>query len=83
MATASLTGAQATPDAQYLVFTTTADLTPDDTSSAAQAFRYDAQSGELIRVSIGQNDFNAKGPTRRLRRRQSRPRSWKPALRAK
>jgi hypothetical protein len=62
--TASLAaGAQATPSGRYLVFTTAADLTPDDTSTVAQAFRFDAQSGELIRVSIGQNGFNANGNT--------------------
>ena len=55
--------AQATPDGRYLVFTTTADLTSDDTSTAAQAFRYDAQTGELIRVSVGQGGFNNDGNT--------------------
>ena len=60
---ASPTEAQATPDGRYLVFTTTADVTLDDTSTAAQAFRYDAQSGELIRVSVGQNGFNSDGNT--------------------
>jgi hypothetical protein len=45
--------AQATPDGRYLVFTTTADLTSGDTSTAAQAFRYDAQTSELVRVSVG------------------------------
>jgi len=55
--------AQATPDGRYLVFTTTADVTLDDTSTSAQAFRYDAQSGELIRVSVGQNGFNSNGNT--------------------
>ncbi|MGO9322461.1 MAG: hypothetical protein ACLQBY_16915 [Solirubrobacteraceae bacterium] len=55
--------AQATPDGHYLVFTTTADLTSGDTSTAAQAFRYDAQTGELIRVSVGQGGFNNDGNT--------------------
>jgi sugar lactone lactonase YvrE len=57
------TEAQATPDGGYLVFTTTADLTAGDTSTAAQAFRYDAQTGELIRVSIGQEGFEDNGNT--------------------
>ena len=55
--------AQATPDGRYLVFTTTADVTLDDTSTVAQAFRYDALTGELIRVSIGQAGFNSDGNT--------------------
>jgi DNA-binding beta-propeller fold protein YncE len=55
--------AQATPDGRYLVFTTTADVTLDDTSTVAQAFRYDAQTGELIRVSVGQGGFNSDGNT--------------------
>jgi hypothetical protein len=60
---ASPSEAQATPDGRYLVFTTTADATLDDTSTVAQAFRYDAQSGELIRVSVGQGGFNSNGNT--------------------
>jgi DNA-binding beta-propeller fold protein YncE len=55
--------AQATPDGRYLVFTTTTDLTLDDTSTVAQAFRYDAQTGELSRISTGQNGFNDDGNT--------------------
>lgn len=47
---------EATPDGQFLVFTSGADLTSDDTSSEAapQIFEYDAVSGSLTRVSIGQ-----------------------------
>jgi hypothetical protein len=55
--------AQATPDGRYLVFTTTADLTSDDKSTVTQVFRYDAQSGELVRVSAGQDGFNNDGNT--------------------
>ncbi len=55
--------AEATPDGDCLVFTTTADLTSDDTSTAAQAFRYDAITDELIRISVGQNGFNQDGNT--------------------
>ena len=60
---ASPTEFQATPDGDYLVFTTTADLTPDDTSAVAQAFRYEALTGELIRISVGQNGFANDGNT--------------------
>jgi streptogramin lyase len=55
--------AEATPDGEYLVFTTTADLTSDDTSTAAQAFRYDAITDQLIRISVGQNGSNQDGNT--------------------
>jgi hypothetical protein len=55
--------ATATPDGRFLVFTSVADLAPDDTSTAQQVFRYDAQSGQLLRVSIGQSGFNDNGNT--------------------
>jgi hypothetical protein len=47
--------AQVTPDGDFFVFSTATDLTaPEDTSTVGQTFRYDAQTGELTRVSIGQ-----------------------------
>jgi hypothetical protein len=58
---------QTTPDGRFLVFTSHADLTPDDSSEAAQVFRYDAQAAELKRISIGEHglaeDGNAAGPS--------------------
>jgi hypothetical protein len=54
-------GADVTPDGRFLVFTSDRDLTPDDTSGADQVFEYDAQSGALARVSIGQDGFNHDG----------------------
>jgi hypothetical protein len=56
-------GAQATPDGGYLVFGDHAKLTPGDTSTASQVFRFDAQTGEVIRVSVGQGGFNDNGNT--------------------
>jgi sugar lactone lactonase YvrE len=55
--------ANVTPDGRFLVFTSHADLTPDDTSTtgAAQVFRYDAQTGELVRISIGERGYNDNG----------------------
>jgi len=54
--------AQATPDGRFLVFSTATDLTaPEDTSTVAQMFRYDAETGELARISIGQQGFNDNG----------------------
>jgi hypothetical protein len=55
--------AQATPDGEQLVFTSSADLTPDDTSTVAQLFLYEAQHETLIRVSKGQDGFNDDGNT--------------------
>jgi Tol biopolymer transport system component len=56
-------GATVTPDGRFLAFTSSADLTPGDTSTARQVFEYDAQTGELARVSIGQDGFNENGNT--------------------
>ncbi len=52
-----------TPDGRYLVFVSHSDLTVDDSSAsgAYQVFRYDAQTGDLIRISIGNNGFNDNG----------------------
>lgn len=55
--------ANVTPDGRFLVFESHGALTPDDSSSsgARQIFRYDAQSGELVRVSVGQDGFDDNG----------------------
>jgi hypothetical protein len=55
--------ANVTPDGRFLVFTSFGRLTADDTSSASarQVFRYDAQTGVLVRVSIGNDGFNDNG----------------------
>jgi hypothetical protein len=56
--------AQATPDGRFLAFSSATDLTaPEDTSTVTQIFRYDVETSELARVSIGQNGFNANGNT--------------------
>jgi hypothetical protein len=52
---------QTTPDGRFLVFTSRRDLTPDDTTAAQQVFEYDAQTGELTRVSIGEHGYNHNG----------------------
>jgi DNA-binding beta-propeller fold protein YncE len=53
--------ANVTPDGRFLLFSSTAHLTPDDHASTRQIFRYDAQSGALDRVSIGERGFNDNG----------------------
>jgi hypothetical protein len=52
-----------TPDGRFLVFTSHAALTADAAGSlgAAQVYRYDAQSGSLVRLSIGERGFNDNG----------------------
>ena len=50
-----------TPDGRFLVFTSFRDLTPDDTSTVQQVFEYDAQTGGLVRVSVGEDGFNHNG----------------------
>ncbi len=53
-----------TPDGRFLVFTSTTEhLTPDDTSTAAQVFEYDAETGSLTRISIGRDGYNDNGNT--------------------
>ena len=60
--------AQATPDGAFLVFTTLAHLTADDTSGplVPQVFLYTAQTGVLARVAVGDGgsggDGNADAP---------------------
>lgn len=55
--------ANVTPDGRYLVFESHNELTPDDSrvDEAAQIFRYDVQTGELIRISAGERGFNDNG----------------------
>jgi DNA-binding beta-propeller fold protein YncE len=55
--------ANVTPDGRFMVFPGHGDLTADDTSrsGAAQVFRYDAQTGALNRVSIGNEGFDDDG----------------------
>jgi hypothetical protein len=52
-----------TPDGRYLVFSTYAQLTPDDQNQARDVYRYDAQTETLIRVSTGHEaqDQNGNG----------------------
>lgn len=54
---------QATPDGRFVVFPSYGDLTADDTSTARQVFQYDAQTGGLVRVSVGQDGFDNNGNT--------------------
>jgi len=55
--------ANVTPEGRFLVFPSHGRLTADDTSvsGAQQVFRYDADSGALVRISVGNNGFNDNG----------------------
>jgi hypothetical protein len=58
----SFVDANVTPDGRFLVFASKRELTPDDTSAGLkQVFEYDAQTGALVRVSIGQEGFDHDG----------------------
>ncbi len=48
-------------DGRFLVFSTFAQLTAGDTDAAQDVYRYDAATGVLQRVSIGENGFDANG----------------------
>jgi hypothetical protein len=54
---------QVTPDGRFLVFQSTADLTPDQEGriEAGQVFEYDAQTETLTRVSHGQEGYDEDG----------------------
>ncbi len=53
--------AQTTPDGRFLVFTTRARLTSDDTDTAADVYRYDAETGEIVLVSVGEDGHDDNG----------------------
>jgi hypothetical protein len=57
---------QSTPDGRYLVFVTATQLVDTDTDAALDVYRYDAETGEMLRVSTNifgvagnGNDFGA------------------------
>jgi WD40-like Beta Propeller Repeat len=53
--------ANLTPDGRYLVFASTRALTADAAPGPAQVYRYDSQSEEMTRISVGQGGFNDNG----------------------
>jgi hypothetical protein len=46
---------------RFFVFTSSARITPEDTGSAQQVFEYDADSGRLARVSVGEAGYDENG----------------------
>jgi hypothetical protein len=55
--------ANVSPDGRFLVFTSGGLLTGDDSrvDGGQQVFRYDALTGVLVRISVGQDGFNDNG----------------------
>jgi sugar lactone lactonase YvrE len=49
------------PDGRYFAFTTYAQLTPDDQNHAADVYEYDAQTGSLVRASVGHDGQDQNG----------------------
>jgi hypothetical protein len=56
-------GSNITPDGRFLAFVSHGRLTADDTSvsGAKQVFSYDAATGTLVRISVGNDGFNDNG----------------------
>ncbi len=50
-----------TPDGRYLLFTSFGRLTSDDTDNARDLYRYDFQTGQLIRISVGRDGNDGNG----------------------
>jgi hypothetical protein len=53
--------AQTADGGHFLLFSSRGQLTPDDTDDASDIYRYDAQSGTLERVSLGEGGYGANG----------------------
>lgn len=48
-------------DGRYLVFVSYGQLTSDDTDAAADVYRYDAVTGSLQRISLGEDGYDSNG----------------------
>ncbi len=55
------TEAQSTGDGRFLVFSSYGRLLPGDADDAKDVYRYDAETGMLVRVSVGENGYDANG----------------------
>jgi hypothetical protein len=58
---AGISRAQSTTDGRYLIFDTAARLLESDTDGATDVYRYDAQTGVLLRLSINSNGTGGNG----------------------
>ncbi len=57
-----------TPDGRYLVLQTRGQLVSTDTDNSIDIYRYDAVTGEMVRVSTGVSGAGGNGAIRRLPR---------------
>jgi hypothetical protein len=55
---------QDSEDGRYMVLTTTSPIVPTDTDNSRDVFRYDADSGELVRVSVNTAGIGGNGDNR-------------------
>ncbi len=55
-----------TPNGNYLLFTSVGRLAPGDTDNVADVYRYDFQTGQLIRVSFGRDGNDGNGNDNRF-----------------
>jgi hypothetical protein len=53
--------AQTTDNGEFLVFSSYGQLVSDDTDNAKDVYRYDAETGKLERISIGEDGYGANG----------------------
>lgn len=49
------------PHGEFLVFSTYAQLTSDDANTVKDVYRYDAETGVILRVSIGEDGYDPNG----------------------
>lgn len=54
-------------EGRYLMLATSAALTADDLDAVADVYRYDAQLGDVVRVSVGRDGYGDDGNTPGLR----------------
>ena len=50
-----------TPDGRYLVFASEGQLVPGDTDNVQDIYRYDFETGQLLRISIGRDGNDGNG----------------------
>jgi hypothetical protein len=56
-------GPETTPDGRFLLLPSSNNLTLDASGAGSQLYRYDAQTGQLVRVTVGEDGFNQNGNT--------------------
>jgi hypothetical protein len=52
---------ETTFNGRFLLFASANDVTSDASGSASQLYRYDSETGELVRISVGQDGYNNNG----------------------